>query len=62
MPTTKKPRKEPTVSFSVRIPVSLEAETFAVARKLDLERNAFIAVAISEKVEREKKRAAKAAA
>lgn len=62
MPTPKKPRKEPTVSFSVRIPVSLEAETFAIARRLDLERNAFIAVAITEKIDREKRRAARVAA
>jgi len=62
MPIAKKARKEPTVSFSVRIPVSLEAETFEVARRLDLERNAFIAVAIGEKIERERRRAAKSAA
>lgn len=62
MPTPKKPRKEPTVSFSVRMPVSLEAETFATARRLEIERNTLVVAAVREKVARERRRAAKSAA
>lgn len=62
MPTTKKARKEPTVSFSVRMPVSLEAETFETARRLDVERNTLVVAAVREKIERERRRAAKSAA
>lgn len=62
MTTHKKARKEPTVSFSVRCPVSMEAAAVEFAQRLSLERNGFIVAAIEEKIERERKRAAKSAA
>ena len=62
MPNPVKARKEPTVSFSIRCPVSLEAESVTVAQRLGVERNRFIVLAIAEKIAREKRRAERAAA
>lgn len=62
MNPTAKGRKEPTVVFSIRLPVSLEAETVELADRHGVQRNAFIAEAVREKVARERKRSARAAA
>lgn len=57
-----KGRKEPTVVFSIRLPVSLEAESVELADQHGLQRNAFIAEAVREKVARERNKLRRAAA
>lgn len=59
MAKRKKGRKEPTTVFSIRCPVSMESAAFDLAQRMDIERNAFVVEAISEKIAREKRRAAR---
>ncbi len=57
-----KGRKEPSVVFSIRLPVSLEAEAVQIADNQGLHRNAFIADAVREKIARERTAAEEEAA
>ena len=54
MASTQKARKEPTVSFSVRCPVSMEKAAVTMARRLKLERNGYVVAALVEKIARDR--------
>ena len=54
MANTPRVRKEPTVSFSVRCPVSMEKDARVLGRRLKLERNGYIVAALAEKIARDR--------
>jgi hypothetical protein len=56
MPEQKGGRKEPTTTFTVRMPVSLEAGAYEAGEKNEGSRNAFIVAAVAEKLARDKRK------
>lgn len=53
MPQPKKVRKPSRVVFSIGVPMPIERAATRIARRLKIKRNAYICLAIAERVERD---------